>query len=81
VLTGVLVIEFDGDCWLKVSDGSGRVLAAALKRAGQRFETSEVGPFELVLGDARVVRLRYQGATYDLLPHTSRNGRAAFRLD
>ncbi len=79
--TSLLALNFQGDCWLKVTNGAGKVVEAALKRAGQSFESAGPAPFDLVLGNARVAKLVFRGQEIDLTPHTASNGRAALRLE
>lgn len=76
-----LEFSFSGDCWVNVTDGTGRVVAAVLKRSGDTLSISSSAPYSLVLGNARVVSLTVDNEPYDLLKHTSKNGRAAFVLE
>jgi cytoskeleton protein RodZ len=59
--SGQLQFRFSGDCWLEVRNAAGDLIYADLRRAGDVLELAGEAPFELLLGDARVVELDYQG--------------------
>lgn len=72
-----LAFSFTADCWLKLTDGQGKVRVAELKYAGDTFTISAPAPLTLVLGNARAVSMTVDNQPYDLLQHTTQNGRAA----
>ena len=72
-----LNFTFAEDCWLKLTDGKGKVLVAELKYSGDTYTVSAVAPLTLVLGNARGVTLSVDNQPYDLLKHTTQNGRVA----
>lgn len=72
-----LSFTFASDCWVKLTDGKGKVIVAELKYAGDLFSLSAEAPVKLVLGNARAVTLNVDNQPYDLLQHTTQNGRAA----
>ena len=61
-----LVLDFTADCWVKVLDVRGEVLAVGVKIAGKHMPLSGVKPFNVVLGDPSVVTMEYNGQVYDL---------------
>lgn len=72
-----LSFAFAADCWLKLTDGKGKVLVAELKYSGDTYTVSAVAPVTLVLGNARAVTLSVDNQPYDLIKHTTQNGRVA----
>lgn len=72
--------EFSGDCWFTLKDISGKTIFADLKRVGQVVSYSGLAPFHIVLGDARVASIKFNGEEVDLKPYTRRNGRAELSL-
>jgi cytoskeleton protein RodZ len=55
------------DAWIQVVDGQGRRFSK-LVRAGGSDSISGVAPFRLVVGEAALVRLTYDGHPIDLTP-------------
>ncbi len=68
---GVVTIDFNANCWISLTDASGKVLVSGLKRAGEKLEVSGKAPLELRLGFARGAQVRYNGQPVDAAPFTS----------
>ncbi|WP_137819532.1 RodZ domain-containing protein [Pseudomonas sp. 2FG] len=68
---GMVGLEFSANCWIQLTDASGKVLASGLKRKGERLELSGKAPLELRLGYARGAQVRYNGQVVDVAPFTS----------
>lgn len=64
-----LSFAFTGECWLEVTDANGDVLAADLFQAGDTFEAEGEAPFDVMMGDVRLVSLSLNGELYDLKPN------------
>lgn len=75
-----LSFSFSGDCWVEVEDADGMVLIADLKRANERVELTGVPPFKILLGNATVVSLNYNGNKVEINPD-ARNQSARFSVD
>jgi cytoskeleton protein RodZ len=65
-----IVFRTEGEAWLEVKDGSGRVLISSLSPAGTERTVRGQPPFEIVVGNASSVRMTYDGKPVDLRPHT-----------
>lgn len=63
---GVLQFSFDQASWVEVRDGKGAVVFSQLNPAGRQQVVKGVGPFSLVIGNARHVSLNYNGKVVDL---------------
>jgi cytoskeleton protein RodZ len=63
----VLRFAASQDAWIQVVDGQGRRFSK-LVRAGGSDSISGVAPFRLVVGEAALVRLTYDGHPIDLTP-------------
>ncbi len=61
-----LVLDFSADCWVRIVDARGEVIALGVKRAGKHMPIEGVKPFNIVLGDPSVVTLQYNNQSYDL---------------
>lgn len=61
-----LSVSLAGDCWMKVTDATGKVLIHGVKAAGRSMDVSGVAPFELVIGAPQVVTLQYNGENISL---------------
>lgn len=58
---GQLVFGFSDECWLEVRDTTGKVLHAALHNVGDPVVVNGVGPFSILLGNARAVSISKDG--------------------
>jgi len=65
-----IVIICEQESWLEVKDGTGRSLVSSLNPAGSERVVRARGPFEIVIGNARGVRLLVDDKPVDLKPHT-----------
>ena len=62
-------LEFDGLSWVEIKQGNGKILLSQLNPAGTRELIEGMPPFEVVIGNAANVRLKYNDATVDLRPY------------
>ncbi len=62
----ILVMDFKGDCWVKVVDSTGEVLALGIKRTGKHMQLEGMAPFNLILGNAAVVSIEFNQRAVDL---------------
>ena len=65
---GPLVLQFTEECWTRIVDADGKVLANALKRPGETLEVSGRAPLEVRLGYARGVQVSYNGENVNVAP-------------
>ena len=68
----LLVMSFSGECWVKVKDASGKVLFAKLQTEEDNLEIFGQAPFELMLGNARVVEVMINGRAVPIQPLPNR---------
>ncbi len=73
----LLIFSFSEDCWLEVKDSTGSVLIAELQRKGDNQRVFGQPPFEVMLGNARVVTLTRNG---DVVPVQARLGKKTLRF-
>jgi len=62
-------LEFDKLSWVEIKQANGKVLLSQLNPAGSRQFIEGVPPFEIVIGNAANVRLKYNDTPVDLRPH------------
>lgn len=62
-------LEFDEQSWVEIRQANGKVLLSQLNPAGSKQSIEGVPPFQLVIGNAAHVQLRYDNAPVDLRPH------------
>ncbi len=63
-------LTFEGESWVQIRSGSGEILMNDLNpSATQRVVTGQP-PFQVVIGAANGVRMRYENAPFNLVPHT-----------
>jgi cytoskeleton protein RodZ len=67
--TGRIALHFDGESWVEIRSGSGKLLVASLHSAGTERFVSGLPPFEVVIGNAQQVRLTYNDKPVDLSPY------------
>jgi cytoskeleton protein RodZ len=68
--THSIVLRTEGEAWLEVKDGAGRMLISSLNAAGTERTLRGRAPFDIVIGNASSVKLTYDGKPVDLRPHT-----------
>lgn len=64
-----IVLAFDSQSWVQVKDASGRTLFSRLNPGGSQEVVHGNPPFSLVIGNARQVRVTYDGHAIDLTPY------------
>lgn len=62
-------LEFDQVSWVQIKQADGKVLLSQLNPAGTRQSIDGVPPFDLVIGNAAHVRLKYNATPIDLRPY------------
>lgn len=67
---GDLHFAFTIESWVEVRDRNDRILMSQLNPAGTQQHLQGRPPFSMVVGNARGVRLTYNGRAVDLAPHT-----------
>ncbi len=63
-------LNFEGESWVQIRSGSGEVLMNDLNASATQRVITGKPPFQIVIGAARGVRMRYESAPFDLVPHT-----------
>lgn len=66
----VLSFTFAGESWVEVVDGNGRTLISRRFKAGEVDEAAGKGPISVIIGNAPATHMTYNGANFDLSPHT-----------
>lgn len=62
-------LEFDQLSWVQIKQANGKILLSQLNPAGSKQSIEGAPPFELVIGNATNVRLKYNDAPVDLRPY------------
>ena len=75
--TGRIGFTFSGQSWVEVIDSTGRTILSRRYSAGETDEVAGRGPFSIVVGDATVTRMAYNGREFDLSPHRRGNSTVA----
>ncbi|MCU7880118.1 MAG: DUF4115 domain-containing protein [Candidatus Thiodiazotropha sp. (ex Lucinoma aequizonata)] len=80
-LSKLVVFKFDESCWAEVrgQDGKTRIFGE-MQSGAKRSLNSQLGPFNVILGNAAAVRLTINGNPFDLKPFI-RGKVARFTLD
>jgi cytoskeleton protein RodZ len=61
-----LVISYSGNCWLEVTDASGKKVLSATRHAGQRDVLKGKAPFKLNIGAPKYVTVSFMGQAVDM---------------
>ncbi|MEE4407766.1 MULTISPECIES: cytoskeleton protein RodZ [unclassified Serratia (in: enterobacteria)] len=61
-----LVMNFSSDCWLQVSDASGKTLFSGTQKSGGKLNLVGTAPYKLTIGAPAAVQIQYQGKPVDL---------------
>lgn len=64
--TNALVMNFDNDCWLEVTDATGKKLFSGMQRTGGKLNLTGTAPYRLKIGAPAAVKVQYQGQPVDL---------------
>ena len=64
-----LTLHFDRESWVQIRARDGRILLSQLNPAGTERVVEGRPPFDVVIGNAQHVRLRYDDRPIDLAPH------------
>ena len=59
-------MNFDNDCWLKVTDAVGDVIFAGLQKSGTQLSLSGKAPFRIIVGNVEGTSLVYNGEPVQL---------------
>ena len=62
-------LVFSGESWTELRDGGGNVLLSRRNAAGSEQSAEGTPPFDVVVGNARDVKLYYNGAEVDMTPY------------
>ena len=63
-------MRFSGESWVEVRQGNGTLVHSGLGAADTVQWVDGQPPFDLVIGNARVVKLQYRGSDVSLEPYT-----------
>ncbi|MCL6408298.1 DUF4115 domain-containing protein, partial [Dickeya dadantii] len=61
-----LVMTFTADCWLEVTDVSGKKLFSGMQRNGSTLNLDGQSPYQLKIGAPAAVQIKFQGKPVDL---------------
>ncbi|CAI1877188.1 Cytoskeleton protein rodZ [Serratia liquefaciens] len=61
-----LVMNFTADCWLQVTDASGKTLYSGSQKSGGKLSLAGTAPYKLTIGAPAAVQIQYQGKPVDL---------------
>lgn len=64
--TSSLLFTLKGDCWIKVTDATGRVLTSGLEKANETLNLSGEAPFSVLLGAPQSVTVSLNGNNINL---------------
>jgi cytoskeleton protein RodZ len=67
-VNSVLHLEFGDESWTEIKDASGNMLLRQLNPAGSSVDVRGQPPFEVVIGNAALARMSYNGRPIDLNP-------------
>jgi len=61
-----VVMTFSADCWLEVSDATGKKLFSGIQRSGGKLSLAGTAPYRLKIGAPSAVQVQYQNQPVDL---------------
>ena len=65
-----LGFTFNGESWVEVTDAAGKIILSRRFKAGEAEEVVGRPPLAVVVGNAQVTRMAFNGREFDLVPHT-----------
>ncbi|HEX4975832.1 MAG TPA: RodZ domain-containing protein [Pseudomonadales bacterium] len=72
-----ITLQAQEPCWVKVTDSKGGTLHVALMGPGESKSLSGNGPFQLVLGNAKGIKVQFNGEEVDLGAYQHKQSRVA----
>lgn len=72
-----LQLSFTDECWVAVTDATGKSLVARVAHSGDNLQLFGQAPFDVTLGNARAAQVQLNG---ELVPVEPRPGRRVLRL-
>jgi cytoskeleton protein RodZ len=76
-----IALQFERESWVQVRSKDGKVLLSQLNAPGTERVVEGSPPFDLVIGNAPHVRLRYDDRDVDLAPHVKAADVARLKLE
>jgi cytoskeleton protein RodZ len=70
---GKLVLHFNNDCWVEISDANGTRLLRGIAEAGTTETLEGQPPLKVLLGNAKGVSVTYNGRAFDYRNYMQRN--------
>lgn len=64
--SNALVMNFNADCWLDVTDASGKKLFSGMQKKGANLNLTGLAPYKLKIGAPAAVQIQFQGKPVDL---------------
>lgn len=61
-----VIMDFNADCWLEVTDSAGKKLFSGMQRSGGKLSLAGTAPYRLKIGAPAAVQIQYQGQPVDL---------------
>ena len=61
-----LVMNFNADCWLEVTDATGKKLFSGMQRKDGNLNLAGQAPYKLKIGAPAAVPIQFQGKPVDL---------------
>ncbi len=61
-----VVMNFTADCWLEVTDATGKKLFSGMQRKDGNLNLTGQAPYKLKIGAPAAVQIQYQGKPVDL---------------
>ncbi|MBK4716031.1 MULTISPECIES: cytoskeleton protein RodZ [Tenebrionibacter/Tenebrionicola group] len=61
-----IVMDFNADCWLEVTDATGKKLFSGMQRKGGALNLTGQAPYRLKIGAPAAVQIQFQGKPVDL---------------
>lgn len=68
-----LVMNFTADCWLEVSDATGKKLFSGIQRHGAKLNLVGQAPYKLKIGAPAAIQIQYQGKPVDMSRYVRSN--------
>lgn len=74
-------MTFTDECWVEITDASGMSIYGDLNREGDLLVVNGVAPFQVLLGRAASVSMRFNGEAVELGAYTTTDQTARVRLE
>jgi len=79
--SGLLILEFSVDSWIKIVDANNKTLSSGTKKAGETLRIKGELPYNVLIGNADKVKVTFNNQLFDQSEYINENSIARYSLE